>query len=830
MRAPLSWLKDFVDITIPLDTLVERMTMAGLEVGGVEHVGADWQRDKLFVGEVVNVSAHPHADRLVLATVAYGQGEPQRVVTGAPNLKPGDRGQKVAFAVEGARLRDAYSDTPRLQTLSRTSIRGVESAGMVCSEKELGLSDDHTGVIILDPDLPVGQPLQDALGDTVLEVELTPNVARANCIIGLAREIAALTGQPWRTPGDAAAGPLAAATAYGSVASSDPDLCARYSASLIENVTIQPSPPWMQRRLQYAGQRPINNIVDATNYVMLETGQPLHAFDYETLQGGIVVRRARPGETMQTLDGVERQLTPDMLLITDDSGPIALAGVMGGAATEVTEGTRHVFLESANFNFVNIRRTSQQLRLHSEAAQRFGRGVDPDLTIAALLRASRLMEAVGGGALHPEIADTYPAPPSAKTITLRAGEVTRILGMAFSPADMTRILTSLEFGCTTHCEDGDTRLDVAVPSHRLDVAEPADLIEEIARIHGYDAIPTTLIRDVLPPQRSQPHLEGLERTRDILVGCGLTEILSYSLSSLDSINRARAEGPPAVADHYISLANPISQERQLLRQSLLPSLLETLSTNRRYRQRMALFEIGKVYWPPAGAAPHPTPLPEGEGTEELPLEERYLGIAVSGALLPRSWHDGDEPPQFGWTHLKGIIDTLVQRLNVPQVRFAPATHAALHPARAAALSVNGEALGIAGDVHPQVCERFDLGDQPVAVLELNLDLLLAHRRPRRYQPISRFPAVLEDVALVVDDDLPAQAVEDAIRAAGGEWLREVTLFDLYGGEPIPPGRKSLAYALTFQADDRSLTEDEVRVLYRRIQAHTAAELGAAMRE
>ena len=332
MRAPLSWLKDFVDIAIPLDTLVDRMTMAGLEVGGVEHIGADWQRDKLFVGEVMEVSAHPRADRLVLATVAYGQGDPQTVVTGAPNLKPGDRGQKVAFAVEGAQLRDGYSETPRLQTLSRTSIRGVESAGMVCSEKELGLSDDHTGVIILDPDLPVGQPLTDALGDTVLEVELTPNLARANCIIGLAREIAALTGQPWRAgPADAAAGPHAAATAYGSVASADADLCARYSASLIENVTIQPSLPWMQRRLQYAGQRPINNIVDITNYVMLETGQPLHAFDYETLKGGIVVRRARPGETLQTLDGVERQLTTDMLLITDDSGPIALAGVMGGA-------------------------------------------------------------------------------------------------------------------------------------------------------------------------------------------------------------------------------------------------------------------------------------------------------------------------------------------------------------------------------------------------------------------------------------------------------------------------------------------------------------------
>ena len=818
MRAPLSWLKEYVDIAIPLDDLVHRMTMAGLEVGEVEHVGAEWQRDKLFVGEVVDVSVHPNADRLLLATVAYGQAEPQQVVTGAPNLQPGDRGQKVAFAIEGAELWDGYSDAPRRQKLSRTRIRGVESAGMVCSERELGLSDDHTGVIFLDPGLPVGQPLQDALGDTVLDVELTPNLARANCIVGLAREIAALTGQPWRRwpANGAGSAPLAAVTAYGSVASSDADLCARYSASLIENVSIQPSPPWMQRRLQYAGQRPINNIVDVTNYVMLETGQPLHAFDYEKLQGGVVVRRARPGETMQTLDGVERQLTTDTLLITDDSGPIALAGVMGGAATEVTERTRHVFLESANFHFVNIRRTSQQFRLHSEAAQRFGRGVDPNLTIPALLRASRLMETLGGGSLRPEIADTYPAPPATRYVTLRAAEVSRILGMDFSVADMTRILTSLEFGCATSARNGDTRLEVTVPSHRLDVSEAADLIEEIARVYGYDAIPSTLIRDVLPPQRSQPHLEGLERTRDILVGCGLTEILSYSLSSLDSINRARAEGPPAVADDYVGLANPISSERQLLRQSLLPSLLETLSANRRYRQRMALFEIGRVYRPQAG--------------EELPLEQRYLGIAVTGALLPPSWHDTDEPPQFGWAHLKGIIDTLAQRLNVPQVCFARATHPTLHPVRTAALSVGGEPLGIGGEAHPQVCERFDLTDQSVAILELNLDTLLTHRQPRRYRPVSRFPAVLEDVALVVDDELPAQAVEDAIRTAGGEWLREVTLFDLYFGEPIPAGKKSLAYALTFQADDRSLTEDEVRVLYRRIQKHTAAELGAAMRE
>ena len=571
MRVPLSWLKDFVEITIPLDDLIHRMIMAGLEVANVEHIGDTWQRDKLFVGEVLEIKPHPNAERLVLAVVEYGQGTPQTVVTGAPNLRPGERGQKVAFAVEGAELLDGHSATPQKQILKRTTIRGVESAGMVCSEKELGLSDDHTGVIILDPTAPVGRPLQDVLGDTVLEVELTPNLAYANCIIGLAREVAALTGQQlrsWRPDEARLAASLSATTPYVTVRSADPQLCPRYSAALIENVTLQPAPAWMQRRLLLAGMRPINNIVDITNYCMLEMGQPLHAFDYETLQlqGGIVVRRAAPGERMQTLDGIERPLSEDMLLITDDSGPIAIAGVMGGATTEVSERTRHILLESANFYSISIRRTSQALRLASEAAQRFGRGVDSALTLPALVRASRLMEELGGGTMHAEIADTYPQPPRARHITLRAAEVKRILGMDFSVETMQRILSALAFQCTPRSDDGDPRLEVEVPSHRLDVSIAADLIEDIARIHGYEAIPLTLIKDVLPPQRSQPLLAGIEQTRDILVGCGLTEIISYGLTSLDSVSRAQVDGPPVEASAYIRLANPISQEREFLRQ------------------------------------------------------------------------------------------------------------------------------------------------------------------------------------------------------------------------------------------------------------------------
>ena len=820
MRVPLSWLQEFVELTIPLDDLSHRLIMAGIEVAHVEHIGNTWHRDKIFVGEVVEVRPHPNAERLVLATVDYGRGTPQTVVTGAPNLRPGERGQKVAFATEGAELLDGHSATPQRQVLTRTSIRGVESAGMVCSEKELGLSDYHDGVIILEPTAPVGTPLQDVLGDTVLEMELTPNLAYANCVVGLAREVAALTGQPlrpWRPADARVSASHAASTPYVRVASADAHLCARYSAALIDNVTIGPSPAWMQRRLSLAGMRPINNIVDITNYCMLELGQPLHAFDYDTLQltGGIVVRPARPGERLQTLDGMDRELSADMLLITDDSGPIAIAGVMGGAHTEVSAHTRRILLESANFYSISIRRTYQALRLASEAAQRFGRGLDTALTLPALVRASRLMEDLGGGHMHAEIADTYPQPPAPRRITLRPADVQRSLGMDFPLATMQRILTALEFPCSTPADATDPRLDVEVPSHRLDVSIAADLIEDIARIHGYEAIPLTLINDVMPPQRSQPLLAGLEQTRNILVGCGLTEIISYGLTSLDSVQRTQVDGAPVQAETYIRVANPISQERELLRQSLLPSMLETLRTNSRYRQRMALFEIGRVYLPQPG--------------DDLPLEPRRLAIALTGPVLPASWHDGGAPTPFALAHLKGIIDTLLQRLHVPGVHVDAATHAALHPTRSATLQRDGVPLGCVGQVHPQVCEQFDLADRIVLVAELYLDTLLAQRQPRRYQPISRFPAALQDMALVVDADLPAQTVEATLRAAGGELLRQVELFDLYQGEQIPAGKKSLAYALTFQATDRSLTEEEVLQRYQHMQQHAAATLGAEPR-
>ena len=823
MRVPLSWLQDFVDVTLSVDDLAHRLTMAGLEVGDIEYIGADWQADKLFVGEVIEVAPHPNADRLVLATVAYGADAPQTVVTGAPNLRPGDRGQKVAFAIEGAELIDAYSDTPGTRVLKRAKIRGVESAGMVCSEKELGLSDDHDGVLILEAEAEIGQSLKDYLGDVVLDIELTPNLARANNIVGMAREVAALTGQPLRQwpPQDVLlAGPYAAKTSYTAVASADPQLCARYSAALIENVTVQPSPAWMQRRLRLAGMRPINNIVDITNYCMLETGQPLHAFDYDKLQlsgNGIVVRQAKPGERLLTLDSVDRELTPDMLLITDDSGPIALAGVMGGFATEVTDGTRRILLESANFDFLSIRRTSQQLRLFSEAGQRFGRGMDPELTPLGLLRAGRLMESLGGGDLHGDIADAYPIQAGAKRLALPLGDVKRLLGIDIGLDETVRMLSALEFGCAVRQEGEVTTIDVDVPSYRLDVSIPADLIEEIARVHGYDAIPSTLMRDVLPPQRSQPQRQGMEQTRDILVGCGLTEIRSYSLTNLDLINRLNPGGAEANPDDYVRVANPLSSEREFLRRALLPSMVETLQSNSRFRQRMLLFEIGRVYLPQPG--------------EELPDEPSRLAIGLTGPIHPASWQTPPEDAALlGFTHLQGVLDLLVERLHAPAIRYEPTAHPALHPARAAALHMAGERIGVMGELHPQLRESFGLSEQPVALLELDLDALLAGRQPRRYAPIARFPAVLEDMALVMDADTPARAVQDVIEAAGGELLRRVELFDVYRGDPIPEGKKSLAYALTFQADDRNLTEDEVRAIYQRIQQRAAADLDAHPRQ
>ncbi len=831
MKVPLSWLKDYVDITLPVARLAERLTLAGLEVESLTPIGELWDRDKVFVGQVLEVTRHPDADRLVLARVEYGAAAPLTVVTGAPNLYPyvgqdlsNGRGPKVAFAIVGARLYDGHSAEPKIATLKAGKIRGILSQGMVCSEKELGLSDEHEGILILPEDAPVGTPLVDYLGDTILEFDIKGAFGHLQSVIGIAREVAALTGQTLRNPTPAAYLdiPRVSDADFAGIVIQDPDLCLRYSAALIEGVQVKPSPYWMQQRLIRAGMRPINNIVDITNYVMLELGQPLHAFDYDLLRaraGGrptIIMRRARPGEHLVTLDGVDRALDPEMLMITDTAGTIAVGGIMGGANTEVNDGTTSVLLEAANFHFLSIRRTCQMLKLSSEAGNRFGKRVDPELTIAALARAGQLMAELGGGRVRPVYGDVYPNPASRVTIELDPAYVNRLLGIEVPVAEMVRILRALEFGVDeeTRGQSPSASLRVTVPSHRQDVSIPADLVEEIGRIYGYDRMPHTLLCDELPPQRRNLALEGEEKVRDVLVGCGLNEVITYSMIDVrDEVKFYRDEAAATVP--HVVVLNPLAADRAHLRRTLLPSLLNTARANLRFAERVAIFELGRVF--------HPRP------DQLLPAEPRRVAALLVGPREPQSWQPHDASP-LGFFDLKGVVEVLLARLELKDVAWERGQYPACHPGRTARLLVGGQEIGIVGELHPLVRAAFDLPNLPVAITELDLDALLAGwGAPAPMTEISGQPPVYEDLAVIVDETVPAAQVAALIRQAAGRLLVDLRLFDVYRGDQIPPGKKSLAYSLTFQAADRTLTDEDTRKVRAKIVGRLERELGATLR-
>jgi phenylalanyl-tRNA synthetase beta chain len=833
MKVPIRWLKDYVEIDVRLEELTERLTLAGLEVAAIEQLGDWWDREKIVVGEVVAVKPHPDADRLVLADVAYGGESIEQCVTGAPNLFPykgaGAVSLKVAFAMEGAELYDGHKEGFVKTRLKRTKIRGVPSRAMVCSEKELGLSEEHEGILFLPAGAPVGVPLVEYLGDTVLDLDLTPNLARCMNMLGVAREVAALTEGTVRYPSTewVAEGPPA--TELARVEIEDPDLCSRYIATIIQGIEIGPAPLQMQDRVRRAGMRPISNIVDVTNYVMLEWGQPLHAFDYDKLvarAGGgvptIIVRRARPGERMVTLDGVERSFGEETLLICDTAGPIAVAGVMGGLETEVDEQTRNILLESANFDLISIRRTTQALKLPSEASQRFGRGIHPELSEPAVRRATELMRVVAGGTIARGMVDAYPVKPEAVVIELTVAEVERNLGIGFELEEIASILERLEFGCEA-IDEGTLR--VIVPEHRMDCAYPADLIEEVARIFGYDRIPVTEMADRLPPQRANEALELEEEIRTLLVGCGLQEVVTYSLTTLereaalDPEKRASDLDPGA----YVTVANPISQDRAVMRRSLLATVLETAAANLRFRERVELFEMGKVF--------------VLEPDADLPEEPKRLVVVMTGPRGERHWLE-DEGADLDFFDLKGVVETLLARLHVEGAEYEPAEHPSFQGGRTARLWVRGQAseggeavdLGILGELRPAVREAFGLPPRRVAAAALNLDALLPVIPPAWYvDPISPYPAVLQDLAILVDEEVPSSAAERLIAETGGFLLKDVQLFDVYRGEPIASGKKSLAYALTFQAPDKTLTDAIVARQVQRIVKRLEGELGAQLR-
>jgi phenylalanyl-tRNA synthetase beta chain len=833
MKVPLKWLAEYVPLAIPIADLAERLTLAGLEVSGVHlyglappeglrvksaEAGPVWETDKVIVAQVKQVTKHPNADKLKLVQVEYGAALDKQVVTGAPNIAVGDKGQKVILGLAGFEYFDGHVTPKQLKRLQPGMLRGIPSDAMVCSSYELGIDEEHEGIILLEDDAPVGMPAADYMGDVVLEVEVLPNMARGLSLIGVAREVAALTGQQIRLPSTAPEARGEPIEGQVRVVIENATLSPRYSVTLLRDVQIRPSPGWMQRRLTYAGMRPISNIVDVTNYVMLEWGQPLHAFDYDKLvarAGGkpptIIVRSAKPGESLKTLDGQDRKLTPDMLIIADTAGPIALAGVMGGAETEVSDATSNVLLESASFDFLSVRRTMKALNLPSEASVRFSKGVPPDTVPAAAGRAAELMRRYGGATVCKGIVDVYPSPAKPQVVDLSMSEVRRILGEDLPIDECAGILKTLEF--KVEKADAET-LRVEAPPHRIDIQEgAADLIEELARLHGYDRLPATLITDALPAQANNESLLFEERVRDLLSGLGMQEVVTYSLTTSE---KEQALGLPE--GEYVRLVNPISSERSVMRRSVLAGVLEVVERNLRHTDTVRFFEIGSVYLPRSG--------------QKLPDEPKRLALAIAGQRRLESWNDGakGDADSLDFYDIKGVVEALAAALHLPQVEYGPASAPGLHPRRTAEIRAGDVALGSFGELHPKAAEALKLEGRTILAGEFDLDAIRSVAPPRfRAAAVPQYPAALRDVAVIVPEETPAARVEAEIRAAGGELLSGLRLFDLYRGDSISAGHKSLAYALSYQAMDRTLTDKEVDKAHRKIEDRLKHVLKASIR-
>jgi phenylalanyl-tRNA synthetase beta chain len=800
MRVSLKWLEEYVDITLPPADLAQRLTMAGTEVKGWQVIGGKWEN--IVVGQIIAINPHPSADRLSLATVDLGT-EQQTVVCGAPNLKLGD---KVAFAYVGAQLIDGHSG--QVIRLKSAKVRGVVSSGMVCSEKELGISDSHEGIMVLPAGAPVGAPLIDYMGDVIFDLEITPNRPDCLSVIGIAREVAALTGKEVHLPEvgyEAVPLPIDQQISVDIV---DPDLCPRYCASLITGVKVAASPRWMQQRLLACGMRPINNIVDITNYVMLEYGEPLHAFDYHKIRGKkIIVRRAGDGEIIVTLDGVKRVLSQDTLVIADREQAVAIAGVMGGADSEVTEETMAILLEAANFNPASIYYTGNTLNLPSEARLRFERGISPELTIPALKRATQLIIQLAGGKAAKGLVDAYPGKQEPEPILLSTGEVNRLLGVEFSIDQIKAALASLGFDCQPAASASEVW--VTAPYWRSDIHQPVDLIEEVARIIGYDQIPATMLGEAVPRQDPDPILTLKQEVRRSLVGYGFQEVLTYSLTSLELLNKLLPE-PHPLEPVPLHLANPMTADQEYLRPNLRANLLAALSANRRHEAGgIRLFELGRIYLP---------------RPKDLPTEPEVVCGLLTGPRFEPSWHGGEETVDF--FDAKGVVDGLLSRLGV-EASFEPGGDESLHPSKQAAIVIDNNRLGVIGELHPKVLDAFDISGA-VYLFEINLTALLPFTLGHKlFQPIPRFPAIVRDIALVIDSGVAHRQVQDII--TGFPLVSQVTLFDVYAGGQLPPGKKSLGYRITFQSPSHTLTDEEVNKVQQQILNKLSAQFGATLR-
>jgi len=829
MRVPYSWLREYCDPGMEPAALADRLVMTGTEVERLDRVGPP-SADGFVVGKVVKCEKHPKADRLSACMVDTGDGE-RPIVCGAPNVAAG---QTVAVALPGARM-------PNGEKLRKAKLRGIPSEGMILAADELEIGDDHEGILVLDDGLAAGGPLSEVLplGEPVLEIEVTPN--RSDCfgVHGVAREVHAITGaplaaDPWAE--DAPAEGEGEASDYASVTVEVPELCPRFTARVFTDVTIGPSPLWLQARLAAAGQRPINNVVDITNYVMLLTAQPLHAFDLDKVpDGALFVRTAADGEKMTTLDDVERTFDAETVLVCDKNGPSGIAGIMGGQVSEVSEQTTRVLLEVANWNGTNILRTSRLLGLRSEASSRFEKQLHPELTMRAQAVASRLLVELCGARLVPGTIDVAAGPPPPRRLILRGERVEGLLGMFISQADQKTYLERLGFEVQEAGED----LEVVVPPDRYyDVTREVDLIEEVARVHGIDEhLPTTLpaVGGAVGGLSREQRLR--RRAEDGLRDLGFDQVVGWSFTDPGEAGRLRlpADDPRS---QPVLLANPLSEDQSAMRTLLLGSLLDIAARNTaRGTDALALFESARVYLteqPPTGRkyadmeGNRPVDPLAGHfaGDQPAPFAEphRLAGIAV-GSLSPRSWRGGGEPADF--FALKGVLEGLGAQLGV-ELDFAPGEEPFLHPGRSAEVSIGGASAGWLGEVHPLVCRTWDL-DAAVA-FELDLAPLLAAATvgEETYEDVTTFPAVYQDLAVVVAAGTPAAEVRAAVTAGGGDLLRAAEVFDLYEGEQLGEGRKSLALNLEFRADDRTLTDEEVAERRHAIEAKLG-EIGGSLR-
>ena len=772
MKLSMKWLADFVKVDAGMRDFSEAMSMSGTKVEGYESTGAGIRR--VVVGKVLSVEKHPNADRLVVCMVDMGDGEPLQIVTGAKNVTPGSL---VPVALDGSVL-------PGGVEIHKGEMRGMESNGMLCSLKELGLTQNdfpyaiEDGIFIIEEDCRPGQDIHEAVGldDTVVDFEITSNRPDCLSVIGLAREVAATFHQPLRLHVPQVKGVEGETSEYVTASIDEPSLCSRYSARAVRNVKIAPSPRWMRERLRAAGVRPINNIVDITNYVCLEYGQPMHAFDYRFIAGGTIhVRRARPGESIETLDGVRRALSDSMLVIADRDKPVAVAGVMGGQFSGIADDTNTIVFESAMFSGPSIRITAKKLGLRTEASARYEKGLDAQLTVTALDRACELVEQLGAGEVCRGYIDVNRSDYHPTRIPLDPEWINGFLGTDIPANFMREALRSLDFGVD---DDG----IITVPSYRADVSHKADVAEEIGRIYGYNKIPVTLMRGATTRGGLNPEQKFEKKVNQTLQALGLTEITTYSFISpkyYDNI-RLAADSP---LRRSVRIANPLGEDTGIMRTTLLPSMMEVLRGNYNNRNMDAqLYELGTVY------------LPRSE--EELPDERQQIAMGLYGE-------------KADYYTLKGAVEELLDALGIDEYDVkACADDPSFHPGRCATVLIDGEPAAVLGEIHPQVQQNYGMDVRVYAALIDFSSLFENARGDRQYRPLPRFPATTRDIAVTCDEGTPVLEIEKVIRAAAGDVLEAIELFDVYRGKQVPAGKKSAAFRIRMRAADRTLTDDE----------------------